>query len=251
MSSLYANILNETQKIFLRRKNMVLLLLSVVITIGVALLVSTVHKGFGIYAVRSVDFPIYILGFFTRIVLPLFVFMWAADIFAGEVAERNLKIVLVRPITRFKVFLSKNLAIGIAIFIILMLVFIFSFISSCFLGISGKELGAGLLEGIKAYSAALIPMLSLSVAAAFVTQFFKSSSGALTTLIILYITATLLPAVLPQASTVLLTSYVNWHVLWLGSTVAAAKLFYAFMIMLSSSIIFFAAGFYLFDTKDL
>jgi ABC-2 type transport system permease protein len=251
MNSLYANIINESQKIFLKRKNVVLLILSAIITIGTAFIVSTVHKGLGIYAIRPVDFPIYILGFFTRVLLPLFIFMWASDIFAGEIAERNLKIVLVRPITRFKVFISKNVAIGCALIITLAIVFIFSSISSIFLGAAGKEFFKGLAYAAEAYIVAIIPMISLAAAVSFVVQFFKNSSGALTTSIILYIVLMLLPVVFPQASTILLTSYTNWHVLWLGSTVSITKLIYAFLIMLSNCLIFFAAGFYLFDARDL
>ncbi|MEN6328373.1 MAG: ABC transporter permease subunit, partial [Syntrophomonas sp.] len=176
---------------------------------------------------------------------------WASDIFAGEIAERNLKIVLVRPITRFKVFVSKNMAIGCALIITLAIVFLFSSICSIFLGAAGREFFKGLAYAAEAYIVAIVPMISLVAVVSFVAQFFKNSSGALTTSIILYIVLMLLPAVFPQAYTILLTSYTNWHVLWLGSTVSSAKLIYAFLIMLSNCLIFFAAGFYLFDARDL
>jgi len=39
--------------------------------------------------------------------------------------------------------------------------------------------------------------------------------------------------------------------LWLGNSVGVDKIGYALLIILSSSIIFFAAGSYLFDTKNL
>lgn len=251
MNSLYANIINESQKILLKRKNVVLLVICAVITIGAAFIVASVHKGLGIYAVRPEYFPIYILGFFTKILLPLFIFMWVADIFAGELAEHNLKLVLVRPITRFKVFMSKNIAVGLALITILTVVFIFSFISSICLGAVGKEFLRTLAYSLEAYILAIVPMIALIIAASFLVQFFKNSSGALTTLIILYIVSLVLPAVFPQVSAMLLTSYTNWHVLWLGSAVSASKLIYAFLIMLSNSLIFFAAGFYLFDVRDL
>ena len=165
--------------------------------------------------------------------------------------DRNLKVVMVRPITRFKIYLSKIMALGLSTVLLLALILIFTLISGIFLGGNGSEYLSGLSGGIKAYMAAIVPMISLAIAASFIAQFFKSSSGALTTSIFVYITARLLPVVLPSASKVSLFSYTNWHEMWLGSLAAPEKLLYAFLIMLSSCIILFTLGYYLFDTKEL
>jgi ABC-2 type transport system permease protein len=251
MNSLKANFLNETQKMFLKSKVAACFIIAALIPIGIALLIALLHNKSGILAVGSTGFPVFILGLFTSVLLPLFIFMWAADIFAGEVGEGTLKIMLVRPITRFNIYLSKIMALSFAIILLLAVILIASLISGLLLGGSGSQYLAGLNGGIKAHILAIVPMVSLAIAAAFVAQFFKSSSGALTSSILVYIIGRFLPIVIPMTSKVLLFSYTNWHVLWLGTALAPERLLYAFLIMLSSSIILFTAGFYLFDIKQL
>ncbi len=251
MNILQANFINEIQKMFLKSKVLACFIISAIIPVGIALLIALLHNKVGVLAVGPAGFPVFILGLFTSVLLPLFIFMWAADIFAGELGEGNLKIVLVRPISRFKIYLSKIMALGLSIILLLAIILIFTLISGIFLGGSGSDYLVGLGSGLKAYLAATVPMISLAIAAAFIAQFFKSSSGALTTSIFVYIAARVLPVVLPSASKVLLFSYTNWHSMWLGSLAAPEKLLYAFLIMLSSSIILFTSGYYLFDTKEL
>jgi ABC-2 type transport system permease protein len=251
MSLLQANIINEIQKMFLKRKVMACFTISAIIPVGIAFLVALLHSKVGLLAVGPAGFPVFILGLFSSVLLPLFIFMWAADIFAGELGEGNLKIVLVRPISRFKIYLSKIIALGICTILILALILLFSLIAGVFLGGSFNEYLTGLGSGLKAYLAATVPMISLAIAAAFIAQFFKSSSAALTTSIFVYIAARMLPVVFPSANKLLLFSYTNWHTMWLGSLGAPEKLIYAFLIMFSSCIILFTSGFYLFDTKEL
>jgi ABC-2 type transport system permease protein len=251
MNILQANFINESQKMLLKSKVLACFIISAIIPVVIALLIALLHDKVGVLAVGPAGFPVFILGLFTSVLLPLFIFMWAADIFAGEVGEGNLKIVLVRPISRFKIYLSKIMALSLLTILLLAVVLIFTLISGVFLGGSGSDYLAGLGSGLKAYLAAIVPMISLAIAASFIAQFFKSSSGALTTSIFIYIAARVLPIVSPSAAKVLLFSYTNWHSMWLGSLAAPEKLLYAFLIMISSCIILFTSGFYLFDNKEL
>ncbi len=252
MNSLYANFVNETQKMFLKSKVVVSFIVSAAIPVGIALLVALLHDKVGVLAVGTAGFPIFILSpLFTSLILPLFIFMWAADIFAGEVGEGNLKVVLVRPISRFNIYLSKIMALSMSAILLLATVLLFSLISGMFLGGTGIEYLHGFINGLQAYVLAIVPMVSLAITAAFIAQFFKSSSGALTTSILVYIAGQLLPIVYPMASKVLLFSYTNWHVMWQGGSLAPERLLYAFLIMLSTSIILFTSGYYLFDIKEV
>lgn len=251
MHNLYINILNENQKMLLKKKNMAILVVSALIPALIAVLISTVQNQAGVFVFRFSDYPIFMLGLFTNILLPLFVFMWTADTFAGEVGENTLKIVLVRPITRYKVYISKISAVGVFILITLMVAFISSMLAGFGLGEAASVTVGGLLHGLLIYIVAAVPMLAIAVAAAFIAQFFKGSSGALMTSIFLYLFARMLPMVVPDFAKISLFSYMDWHWLWLGNSVGVDKIGYALLIILSSSIIFFAAGSYLFDTKNL
>ncbi len=250
MNNLFANIANEMEKTFHKKKTIALLLVTALIPLGMAMLLFFFKSKVGILGLGATDFPILILGLFTNLFLPLFVFMWVADSFAGEAGERTLKLTLIRPIARIKVFTSKIIAIGLVIGIFLAILFILSLVAGILLGDARSDWWIGFFNGLKAYSLAALPMLALGIAAAFIAQFFRNSSGALTTSIFVYITAKLLPMIVPQSAKLLLTSYTDWHMLWLGP-VSPEKLLYSFLFILSSGIIFFSAGCYLFDTKEL
>src|SRR4051794_30382829 len=109
MHSLTANVINETEKQFLKKKSVFFLILSVLFPIAGAALIANFQDKFGIASITASDYPILILGLFTSFVLPLFIFIAAADSFAGEASANTLKIVLVRPISRFKIYLSKHI----------------------------------------------------------------------------------------------------------------------------------------------
>ena len=251
MNSLYANFVNETQKMFLKSKVVACFVISAIIPVGLALLIALLHNKVGVLAVGAAGFPVFILGLFTSLILPLFIFMWSADIFAGEVGEGTLKIVLVRPISRFNIYLSKIMALGLSTILLLATIFIFSLISGILLGGSGSAYLHGFTSGLQAYILAIVPMVSLGITAAFIAQFFNSSSGALTTAILTYIVGRLLPIVSTVTSKVLLFSYTNWHEMWQGVSLPPERLLYAFLIMLSTSLILFTSGYYLFDTKEV
>jgi ABC-2 type transport system permease protein len=250
MSPLAAGVINETQKIFLKKKTSVFLFFTAVFPVGIAAMLSLLQSKSGITIATGSNFALFILGLFVNFFLPLFIFMTASDVFAGEEGDKTLKIILTRPITRFNVFLSKNAAVAIFIIINLAVVFALSVLSELFLIGEGNPL-SGLGEGVKAYIVSFFPMLLLSFAAVFFAQFFKSASGALAASIFIYVCTKALPFILPQLAKLLPFTYTDWYSLWLGNTIYSGNVFLAFMYLLSYSILFFVGGFYLFDRKEL
>jgi hypothetical protein len=249
MNNLFANVNNEMDKMFHKKKTLSLLLVTALIPVGMAMLLLLFKSKVGILGIRAVDFPITILGLFTNLFLPLFVFMWTADSFAGEVGEKTLKLLVLRPISRIKIFTSKILSIGLSVGIFLAILLLLSFVTGLFLG-GGNGWWIGFLNDLKAYFLAIFPMVSLGIVAAFIAQFFKNSSGALTTSIFIYIAAKLLPLVVPNSTKLLLVTYTDWHLLWLGS-LPATTLLISFMFILSYGVIFFSAGLYSFISREL
>jgi ABC-2 type transport system permease protein len=249
MHSLYGNIWNETLKITLKKKTVFFLAMTFLMPIGASLLIANFQSSIGIGAVSSQDFPIIMLGLFTGIFLPLFVFMGAADQFSGEMGDRTLKVVLTRPITRFKVFASKQISLGIYIAAYLAVAFLASAIASFFL--QGSLSMGSIGNWILAYGTAMLPLLTISIVAVCLAQFFSSSSGALTTSILLYIAVKVAAYFFPQVATYSPTAYTDWHMMWIGGSMATNQVFGVFMFLLACSILFFTAGFYLFDKKEL
>jgi ABC-2 type transport system permease protein len=130
------------------------------------------------------------------------------------------------------------------------MILIISIVSSMLIK-SGSSAGYGLLEGFKAYSVSIIPMFSLVALAAFFSQFFRSGSGALTTCVFLYFLFRGAIFILPRLSKILPFSNTNWYSLWLGGSVSSTSILLILSSIISYCLIFFSAGFYFFDKRDI
>ncbi len=249
MYSFYANVLNETEKLWKRRRTKGFLLLTLLVPIISAICLAILQNNTGVTWGFGSDLPMLMLSLFTFALLPLFLFMTAVDCFSGEVAARTLKLVLVRPITRTIVFASKVLAIAVFIAVHLGVLWIASVISEWF--VPGGDLTGGLPDSVKAYAAAFVPMMAIGLIAVFIAQCFSNSSGAMAVIIFIYATAKLLPFVFPQVSVWSVFSYTNWYVLWVGNGGSIQKLFNTFVLLLSYCIMAYTAGLILFDRKQL
>lgn len=126
MNILYANVINEAQKIFLRKKTLVLFVITALIPVALCGILSVFQNNIGVIPINSSQFSIFILGIFTNFILPLLITMAAVDMFSGEFNDRTIKSVLLRPISRFKIYLSKIICIGIYIILNLLLLFLVS-----------------------------------------------------------------------------------------------------------------------------
>lgn len=245
MSRLYGSIINESEKLFIKKKTIFFFIITAVIPFLSAILLSKFQSNFGIGAINPSGFMVTMLDLFTTLFLPLFIVMAAADEFSGEISDRTLKLTLLKPISRFKVYLSKVISIGIYIIATLLIILVSSTLSGLFLGN-----GSMLFQNIKITIAAFFPAMGIGLLAVFIAQIFKNASGAIITLIFLFIGLKVLGIFLPLIARISLISYLNWHVLWLGN-VGMGRLTNIFVVILSYYIIFFAAGFGIFDSKDI
>lgn len=246
MNNLYSNTINESEKLFLKKKTIFFFIVTALIPFVSALLLSKFQNSFGIGAIDSSNFMVTMLNLFTTLFLPLFIVMAAADEFSGEVSDRTMKLTLLRPISRFKVYLSKNLSIGVYILASLCIIFLSTTLSGFLFGSSLTVI----FHNLKLCILAFFPAMGVGIIAAFIAQIFKSASGAIITLIFLFIGIKIIGIIIPVISFISLASYLNWHVLWLGN-VGITKLLSIFIIMMSYYVIFFSAGFGLFDSKDI
>jgi ABC-2 type transport system permease protein len=250
MYNLFASVINETEKQFWKKKTVFFLILSALIPIAGAALIASFQNNLGIASVTASDYPILILGLFTSFVMPLFVFMAAADSFAGEASAKTLKIALLRPISRFKIYASKHISLAIYTMLYLAAAWTAAVLSSLLLSVKSGMV-QGVFDALLAYTVAAIPFFALTCIAVLIAQFTRSGSGALIICILAYLGIKALAFFFPQVSLYSLTSYTDWHVLWLSSSVALGKLTSIFMFMAACSILCFTAGFYFFDKKEV
>ncbi|UJF34179.1 ABC transporter permease [Paenibacillus hexagrammi] len=249
MHSLTAGVYQETMKIVLKKKTLFFLVATLLLPAVAAILLARFQSGIGIGAIASQDFPIIMLGLFTSIFFPLFAFMGAADLFSGEIGDRTMKLTLTRPITRFKVFASKQAALALSLAAFLAAGFAASLLSALWLdGMGGF---GSLLDVCMAYAAAFLPLVTLSIAAVCLAQLFSSSSGALTASLLVYLVLKVAAFFVPQIGKYSPTAYTDWHMLWIGSTLSGSHIGGVFMFLAACSILFFTAGYYFFDKKEL
>jgi ABC-2 type transport system permease protein len=248
MNNLKANIINEVQKLFLKRKITALLVITAIICFLCAFFISSIQEKLVFIAIDSISFPLMTLTIFTNIFLPLFIFMSVAELFSGELGDRSLKLVLIRPISRLKVFISKNIAIAIYIIINLLVVFIASTLSSMLL--HGKS-GFTIPHIIFAYFIDIVPAVVLALFASFIAQFFKSSSGAIITCILCFIGIKALSLFMPELNNMVFTSYLNWYSIWSIGQFSFLRTINILFMVLSYGAIFFTAGYYFFDKKEV
>ncbi|SDE51422.1 ABC-2 type transport system permease protein [Paenibacillus sp. UNCCL117] len=250
MLNLIAGIQVETVKLLAKRRSLLFLGVTLLVPFLAAWLLTRFQNGIGLGAVTARDFPILMLNLFTSVLFPLFVFMGAADSFSGEIGERTMKLTLTRPVSRFKIFAAKQTALALYIALCVLAGLLSSSLAALFFRPGGGAAEA-LLDGVLAYSAALLPLLTLSIAAACVAQLFSTGSSALTATLLLYAGLKAAAMFVPSLGVYSPTAYTGWHMLWLGGTAAAGSIASAFMFLAACSILFFTVGFYGFDKKEL
>lgn len=249
MNSLSANIINEIQKLFFKKKITVFLIITAIICFLSAFFISSIQAKLVFVALNSLSFPLMTLSIFTNIFLPLFIFMAVSELFSGEINDKSLKLVLIRPISRLKIFISKNAAVGFYIIINLLVVLIVSTFSIILLHQNTSI--QSILQIVFAYFIDIIPAIVLAIFAALIVQFFKSSSGALITCILSYIGIKALSMFINGMNNNIFTSYLNWYSIWLTGSSSFLRNINILLMILSYGIVFFTLGYYIFDNKEV
>jgi len=115
--------------------------------------------------------------------------------------------------------------------------------------VSGGSL-SGFWSSFGSYLLDVIPLISLVLMAVFINQLTKSSSLTMFLCILIYAILYILGIIFPTASGLFFTGYMQWHKLWLGSTIPFGAMLSKIGILCGYSLVFAGAGFYLFDRRD-
>ncbi|TDF95137.1 ABC transporter permease subunit [Paenibacillus piri] len=248
MHSIRAGYINELMLMLYRKKTAMFFIFSAILPILMAFALNSLQPVLGLVAV-SRSFPHQMLDIYTAVWIPLFILFNIGDLFPNEIASRTLKLALLRPNTRFQVYLAKVAALATGIAALLVMLGIVTLICNLF---AGSPLGLTETFGIvKAYFAALVAMLALAALFIFVAQFFKTANAFMVFSIVLYAAAKLAPFFSSSIAAFSPASYTNWHMLWLSSTVSAGRLLTGSLFLVSSCILFFSLGYYIFDRKEV
>lgn len=250
MKPLTSSTINEWVKLTARKKTVFFLALITLLPFLVLPIVLRVQSGLGIAGLDGAEYPVTILNLMTLFVLPLMTFMSVSDSFSGEFGDRTIRAVLLRPVSRFKIFTSKLLSVFLLIVGGLALGLASSSIAAIFLPATGDRM-AGFADAALAYAAAAIPLFALCTVAVFIATWFKNATGALAIMILVYAAAKLTAFFFPDLTAFSPTAYTDWHRIWIGSSVSVGQISTIFSFLLGCGIVFYTMGFYLFDKKEV
>ena len=235
----------ELNKILIRKKYYLLLLIELILTAATVLFTSV--NGFAIHGF-SIDLPgipYVILNALTVFILPLIIFMLCADLFTNEIETGMLKAVLLRPINRFSVFLSKIMAVTVYVLLHLMAV--------CAVILAIKAIlrsPADMFSLPAAFGVTILPMMAFTAYSTLISLLVGNSSFAMFVSMAIYFIIQGVTVVSAPLGAIFFTSHLNIYRMVLSGSPPAALpntllLIAAYIILMS------VASFWLFDRKEL
>ncbi|HBV89268.1 MAG: ABC transporter permease [Desulfosporosinus sp.] len=244
-----AALLNELEKLYKKKKVLVGILLSLAVIVIGQLVIVGVRSGFGLRGTGSVEFPMLVLSVVVNTILPLFTALVTIDSFSGEFTQNSMRITLTRPVSRFKVYTAKIMAIVLFILGALLLLLVFSLLAGFIFNTNSATLDS-LGRTVFSYLVSLFPMTVLALAIALLANILRSGIAVFFVSILTFLGLTVLSVLFSQYSGLFLTTHLDWYNLFLVNSFPLLKILRQFLIMLGYGIMFFTAGFYIFDKKE-
>ncbi len=160
-----------------------------------------------------------------------------------------MRVTLTRPVSRFKIFSAKISAITIFVFANLLFLFILSTLAG-FLFNANSASVAYFSKTVLSYVVSLFPLVVLALGIALLTNILKNPTSVFFISILLFLAMKAFGVLFSQYSSFLITSQLDWYNLWLSYAFPLDKIIRRLLIMVGYAIMFFTAGYYLFDRKE-
>lgn len=250
MQQFKASIKNEIEKLLKRKKTAATLFISLFLILLGQFSIIIVRKNFGLATVSSTQFPIFSLYIFSNILMPLFILLITIGSFCDEFSHNTFKITLTRPVTRFKLYSAK--IISIITYIALSLAFVLIVSTICGVAFnSNYSFSDNIVKILLSYIVTIIPLAVICLASVLLSNIFKNGVVVFFVFVLAFIGLKILGVLFPGFSGILLTSQLGWYNLWIMDFIPYFEIIKQFLLMMSYAIIFFTAGYYLFDKKEI
>ncbi|WP_040204633.1 ABC transporter permease [Neobacillus jeddahensis] len=245
MNTIVANSYNELQKLVTRRVTKLFFGVALSIPFIVKLVVNKLFITDWM-ALPSENINFSILDLFITIILPLFIFIAATYLFTGE-SERGT-LLIVRPISRIELYLTKTAAISIIIMFQLLMTWLSIIISSVLFDQSFHF--SSLLTSLAASLLSWVPLIVLTSLAIVLALLVNSSVLAISSMIFLYLLMFVLPYLFPNVMYLLPSSYLDWYMQWFRN-MSIQWLIQTFTYLCSSFALYFCTGYFIFSKKEV
>lgn len=246
MRALMLNTKSELLKLTNKKKYLVITILSALICLmrlGGTMLIAKVSGG---QMVIKGNLIFSMLRFVTDILVPLAVFMAVTDLFAGEIQEDTFKASLMRPLTRFKIMISKCGAVWLLACGIMLVMFLACFVMQI---ISGNGL-SGTGNILLAYIIDMIPVIALVGMALLINMISKGPTLAMLLCMVVYIFFKYLNLYVSPMGQMVFTAYSQWHKIWIGAVLPIGALVSKLGILLGSVLILYTASYIILERRD-
>ncbi len=238
---------NELFKLLKKKKLTVGAVLTGAAVLLAALISFLVGNFAGVRIAGSASLPSLVLSVLSYTLLPLFIILVATDMFGGEMRDRTIKMAFLRPVTRWKVFMAKLLAMATYIALALGVTLFLSVLAAALTGAGKMAAGKILLS----YLLTLFPLFVFAVYAACVSLIVKSGGGAFALSVFLYLVMLAMGVLVRGADSFLFTSAFGWHRLFSGAYINWGKVFRTILLMGGWSILLGGIGLHLFEKRDI
>lgn len=240
----------ETCKLWKKKKIIAAAVLSIVAVLIGQLAVVVINNSLGLRVVGSGEFPLIVLSFFLYTIFPLFVTFVAADMFNGEFSANTMKLALMRPVSRLGVFSAKVGAIAAFIAANLMFVLVLSLAAG--IAFNPASLGlAGVLRIVVAYAVSFLPVFVFGLLVVVLTNVVRSGLAVFFLAVVVFVGFYAAGLFFSNIESFLITSMFDWYRHWIAESVNGFKIMRQALIMIGCGTMLFAAGYWLFDRKEV
>lgn len=237
----------ELIKLTQHKKYIVLTVLGILVSIirrgGTALI--TRMSG-GTVSLKS-NLPLEMLPFAVEFLVPIIIFIAAADLFTHERSEDTLKAALLQPASRFKVLSAKTAAIVIMGASSLMALYLANTVIHL---LSGGTVGNA-FAALAAYLIDIIPLIGIAFLGVLINVCLKGSTSATLLSLAVYAIMKYMGLFVSGAGSFLFTASAKLHIMLLGKTLPFTVLMNKMGILLGSILILYSLSYIIFDKKNI
>lgn len=241
---------NEIFKILKRRKVMIIVPLAAIIVALVYVIKNTVGSH-GVNLTGETPTTLLTLSIFHYVFLPVCVTLISVDMFSGEYAERTIKSTLLVPVSRFKIFLSKFLAVVSFIFFMLMFIMVCSMVATILTTGSVFQSVDLFFKSIVQYIVSVLPMSIFALMVIMISNFVGSPTLAFVVTFFSFILLKSMEVLFPQFASFFYMSMFNLYDLFNAGFQNVYKIIRVVSILLGNGIVFFVVGCSLFESKEI
>ena len=241
MISFKAALINELLRLCRRNKLIVLTIIDILICI----IYLTITKLTSLTELNMVfvNMSTNILSFFTNFILPIYVAIFTIECFSSQYNDKTIVTLLCRPITRFKIYLSKITTISIFTLVHIMIVLITTLILNF-------SFNVHIFKLIISYFISIYPLIALACTIALIAQLTKNGLFGMLFSLIFLIGTKVLQVLFIFPSAFLFTTYLDWYKIFLKATPSFIHILTSFSLITAYAVFTFILGYLIFNKKE-